>query len=55
MDTGNLSNGPIEGINRKIKQIKRTAWLQELGTFYLPNPNRIQDQGPKKESNSKVN
>lgn len=26
MDMGSLSNGPIEGINRKIKQIKRTAY-----------------------------
>ena len=26
MDTGKLSNGPIEGTNRKIKQIKRTAY-----------------------------
>lgn len=26
MTHGKLSNGPIEGINRKIKQIKRTAY-----------------------------
>ncbi|MGA3272710.1 transposase, partial [Lactiplantibacillus pentosus] len=26
MTTGRLSNGPIEGVNRKIKQIKRTAY-----------------------------
>ncbi len=26
MASGNLSNGPIEGVNRKIKQIKRTAY-----------------------------
>ncbi|GEO70119.1 hypothetical protein LAC03_20290 [Levilactobacillus acidifarinae] len=26
MTHGTLSNGPIEGINRKIKQIKRTAY-----------------------------
>ena len=26
MDNGRLSNGPVEGINRKIKQIKRTAY-----------------------------
>lgn len=26
IQTGHLSNGPIEGVNRKIKQIKRTAF-----------------------------
>ncbi|WP_187332632.1 transposase, partial [Lactiplantibacillus plantarum] len=26
MTTGRLSNGPVEGVNRKIKQIKRTAY-----------------------------
>ncbi|WP_436682424.1 transposase, partial [Lactiplantibacillus plantarum] len=26
MTTGRLSNGPVEGVNRKIKQIKRNAY-----------------------------
>ncbi|OOV23793.1 hypothetical protein LG101_10370 [Levilactobacillus brevis] len=26
MTSSTLSNGPIEGVNRKIKQIKRTAY-----------------------------
>lgn len=35
MTAGQLSNGPIEGVNRNIKKIKRTAYyLSKLAKLY---------------------
>ncbi|KZU08760.1 Mobile element protein [Lactiplantibacillus plantarum] len=49
MTTGRLSNGPVEGVNRKIKQIKRTAYGYKNWQNFIY---RIQNQNRKKEPNS---
>ena len=45
MTTGRLSNGPVEGVNRKIKQIKRTAYGYKNWQNFIY---RIQNQNRKK-------
>lgn len=37
MTTGRLPNDPVEGVTRKIEQIKKHIWLQELAKLYLSN------------------
>ncbi len=45
MTTGRLSNRPVEGVNRKIKQIKRTAYGYKNWQNFIY---RIQNQNRKK-------
>jgi len=51
MTTCLISNGPVEGINRKIKQIKRTAygyrnWTNFLYRIQIEFNIRVQKKGP---------
>ena len=46
-----ISNGPIEGVNRKIKQIKRTAygyrnWLNFIYRIQIEFKIKVQKRGP---------
>ncbi|MFC6289368.1 transposase, partial [Levilactobacillus angrenensis] len=46
-----ISNGPIEGVNRKIKQIKRTAygyrnWLNFSYRIQIEFKIKVQKRGP---------
>ncbi len=52
IQTGHLSNGPIEGVNRKIKQIKRTAFGLTNWLRFETRVNRIYLQNKKKKNNS---